>query len=130
MSPGNSSNLQRENFENPNKSQTTLDNPAILEQQLEALAYRKLKMEKNGLLGLQIQSSQKSKTIPKLSSSSLRNSTIYSNTNLEKFKNVKKNVEPYSCKSITTEYNTRQFYLNISTSGRYNFLIVFFSFEF
>ncbi|XP_044573946.1 zyxin isoform X2 [Drosophila ananassae] len=97
MSPGNSSNLQRENFENPNKSQTTLDNPAILEQQLEALAYRKLKMEKNGLLGLQIQSSQKSKTIPKLSSSSLRNSTIYSNTNLEKFKNVKKNVEPYSC---------------------------------
>ncbi|XP_032312053.1 zyxin isoform X1 [Drosophila ananassae] len=120
MSPGNSSNLQRENFENPNKSQTTLDNPAILEQQLEALAYRKLKMEKNGLLGLQIQSSQKSKTIPKLSSSSLRNSTIYSNTNLEKFKNVKKNVEPYSCKSITTEYNTRQFYLNISTSGYNN----------
>ncbi|KAI8034107.1 hypothetical protein M5D96_013141, partial [Drosophila gunungcola] len=32
-------------------SKTTLDNPAILEQQLEALAYHKLQMEKKGLLG-------------------------------------------------------------------------------
>lgn len=118
LSPGKSINLERENFENPNTSQTTLDNPAILEQQLEALAYRKLQMEKNGLLGLQLPSSQKSKTIPKLSSNSLRNSAIYSNTNLQTFKTVKKNVEPSSHKSNTTEYNTRQFYLNIGSTGR------------
>ncbi|XP_017051347.1 uncharacterized protein LOC108095013 isoform X2 [Drosophila ficusphila] len=36
-------------------NKTTLDNPAILEQQLEALAYHKLQMEKKGLLGVQSQ---------------------------------------------------------------------------
>ncbi|XP_070138656.1 zyxin isoform X2 [Drosophila bipectinata] len=120
MSPGKPSNLHRESYENSNKSQTTLDNPAILEQQLESLAYRKLQMEKNGLLGLQIKSSQKSKTVPKLSSSSLRNSNIYSSKNSEIFRKVKNNFEPSLCNSMTTGYNTKQFYSNVSSSGYNN----------
>ncbi|KAH8339733.1 hypothetical protein KR074_009877, partial [Drosophila pseudoananassae] len=118
MSPGKPSNAHQESFENSKKSLTTLDNPAILEQQLESLAYRKLQMEKNDLLGLQIKSSQKSKIVPKLSSSSLRNSNICSNKNSEIFKKkVKNNFEPSLCNSITTGKDTKQFYSNVSSSG-------------
>ncbi|KAM8702775.1 hypothetical protein ACLKA7_005137 [Drosophila subpalustris] len=63
-------------------SQSTLDNPAVLEQQLEALAYHKLQMEKRGLLGSKAQPTEQLVTsIPKLSSTSLsgRNAAIYNN---------------------------------------------------
>ncbi|XP_026846817.1 uncharacterized protein LOC6602546 isoform X2 [Drosophila persimilis] len=63
----------------PSNSKSTLDNPAVLEQQLEALAYHKLQMEKKGLLGLQMQSAKSNINVPKLSSNSLGNSIIYSN---------------------------------------------------
>ncbi|XP_068152626.1 zyxin [Drosophila tropicalis] len=69
-----------QNSEKPNSSKSTLDNPAVLEQQLEALAYHKLQMEKRGLLGPGNMKSVAS--IPKLSSNSLSNSSsdiIYSN---------------------------------------------------
>ncbi|KAH8385429.1 hypothetical protein KR009_002221 [Drosophila setifemur] len=71
----------REHSENPINTKSTLDNPAILEQQLEALAYRKLQMEKKGLLGMQIPSTQPPISIQKLSSIPLCNGVIYSNTN-------------------------------------------------
>ncbi|BFG06655.1 zyxin [Drosophila madeirensis] len=64
---------------NASNRKSTLDNPAVLEQQLEALAYHKLQMEKKGLLGIQIQSTKSTTSIPKLSSNSLGNSIIYSN---------------------------------------------------
>ncbi|XP_023168835.1 LIM domain-containing protein 1 [Drosophila hydei] len=68
-------------------SRTTLDNPAILEQQLEALAYHKQQMEKKGLLGAQSkQIAEYIDSIPKLSSTSLsghnfsrQTASIYSN---------------------------------------------------
>lgn len=68
-------------------SRTTLDNPAILEQQLEALAYHKQQMEKKGLLGAQSQQmAEHTDSIPKLSSTSLsghnlsrQSASIYSN---------------------------------------------------
>ncbi|XP_017869023.1 PREDICTED: lipoma-preferred partner homolog [Drosophila arizonae] len=67
-------------------SRTTLDNPAILEQQLEALAYHKQQMEKKGLLGAQsLQIAEHTEIIPKLSSTSLsghfsrQSASIYSN---------------------------------------------------
>lgn len=68
-------------------SQSTLDNPAVLEQQLEALAYHKLQMEKRGLLGLKGHPNEQPVTcIPKLSSTSLsgrnltsQNASIYNN---------------------------------------------------
>lgn len=67
-------------------SRTTLDNPAILEQQLEALAYHKQQMEKKGLLGAQsLQIAEHAEIIPKLSSTSLsghfsrQSASIYSN---------------------------------------------------
>ncbi|XP_064537709.1 lipoma-preferred partner homolog [Drosophila montana] len=70
----------------PGNSQTTLDNPAVLEQQLEALAYHKQQMERKGLLGSQAQITEPIRSIPKLSSTSLsgRNfgspvASIYSN---------------------------------------------------
>ncbi|XP_016971752.2 paxillin homolog 1 [Drosophila rhopaloa] len=62
-------------------SKTTLDNPAILEQQLEALAYHKLQMEKKGLLGVQIQRTQCAKVFRELPSNTLSKSLIYSNIN-------------------------------------------------
>nr|XP_017011830.1 LIM domain-containing protein C4F6.12 isoform X2 [Drosophila takahashii] len=68
----------------PINRKTTLDNPAILEQQLEALAYHKLQMEKKGLLGVQIQPSQSINSFPEPQSNSLRKSSIYGNINLEK----------------------------------------------
>ncbi|EDW71094.2 zyxin [Drosophila virilis] len=55
----------------PGNSQTTLDNPAVLEQQLEALAYHKQQMERKGLLGSQTQVTDPIRSIPKLSSTSL-----------------------------------------------------------
>lgn len=48
-------------------SQSTLDNPAVLEHQLEALAYHKLQMEKKGLLSRPTNALQ---SIPNLSSTS------------------------------------------------------------
>lgn len=51
-------------------SQSTLDNPAVLEHQLEALAYHKLQMEKKG------RPTNSLKSIPNLSSTSLGNSSI------------------------------------------------------
>ncbi|XP_030379754.1 zyxin [Scaptodrosophila lebanonensis] len=68
-----------------NSSKSTLDNPAVLEQQLEALAYHKMQMEKKGLLGSQAPPTKTITTIPKLSSTSLSGSSstqpavIYSN---------------------------------------------------
>ncbi|ALC48080.1 Zyx [Drosophila busckii] len=56
--------------DSPITSQTTLDNPAVLEQQLEALAYHKLQLEKKGLLGNGTGTEVMS-TIPRLSSTSL-----------------------------------------------------------
>lgn len=55
----------------PSNSQTTLDNPAVLEQQLEALAYHKQQMERKGLLGSQTQVTDPIRSIPKLSSTAL-----------------------------------------------------------
>ncbi|XP_041449340.1 LIM domain-containing protein C4F6.12 isoform X2 [Drosophila obscura] len=72
-------NFDREVSGKASTSKSTLDNPAVLEQQLEALAYHKLQMEKKGLLGLQMQSTKSTTSIPKLSSNSLGNSIIYSN---------------------------------------------------
>jgi len=81
-----------ENHEKSNQigSQSTLDNPAVLEQQLEALAYHKLQMEKRGLLGLKVHPTEQPVTsIPKLSSTSLSgrkltgpNASNYNNSNL------------------------------------------------
>lgn len=80
------------NLEKSNQigSQSTLDNPAVLEQQLEALAYHKLQMEKRGLLGLKVHpTEQPVRNIPKLSSTSLSgrkltgtNASNYNNSNL------------------------------------------------
>ncbi|KAH8292622.1 hypothetical protein KR054_009021, partial [Drosophila jambulina] len=55
-------------------AKTTLDNPAILEQQLEALAYHKMQMEMKGLLGGAAQSTS---IAPKLSPNSLNNCEVY-----------------------------------------------------
>ncbi|XP_070143755.1 LIM domain-containing protein 1 isoform X4 [Drosophila kikkawai] len=57
-------------------AKTTLDNPAILDQQLEALAYHKLQMERKGLLGIPVQSPS---IVPKLSPNSLSNCKVYTN---------------------------------------------------
>ncbi|XP_026839112.1 uncharacterized protein LOC6555826 isoform X4 [Drosophila erecta] len=58
---------------------TTLDNPAILEQQLEALAYHKLQMEKKGLLGLQAKPTQSVNSFSEPLSKTLSKSLIYCN---------------------------------------------------
>ncbi|XP_039152179.1 uncharacterized protein LOC6724739 isoform X4 [Drosophila simulans] len=62
---------------------TTLDNPAILEQQLEALAYHKLQMEKKGLLGVKAKPTQPLKSFTKPLSKTLSKSLIYSNLGFE-----------------------------------------------
>ncbi|EDV90903.1 GH23971 [Drosophila grimshawi] len=62
--------------EKAGNSQTNLDNPAVLEQQLEALAYHKQQMEKKGLLGSQSQLTKQIPSIPKLSSTSLSGHAI------------------------------------------------------
>ncbi|KAH8252424.1 hypothetical protein KR038_010707, partial [Drosophila bunnanda] len=64
-------------------AKTTLDNPAILEQQLEALAYHKLQMERKGLLGMPIQSTS---IAPKLSPNSLNNCEVYTNITSESYR--------------------------------------------
>lgn len=51
-------------------SKSTLDNPAVLEHQLEALAYHKLQMEKKGLLSSS-RPTNPIQSIPNLSSASL-----------------------------------------------------------
>ncbi|XP_017126202.1 paxillin homolog 1 isoform X1 [Drosophila elegans] len=62
-------------------SKATLDNPAILEQQLEALAYHKLQMEKKGLLGVQINPTKSAQNFRELPLRTLSKSSIYSNIN-------------------------------------------------
>ncbi|XP_020809932.1 zyxin [Drosophila serrata] len=61
----------------------TLDNPDILEQQLEALAYHKLQMERKGLLGMPIHSTS---ILPNLSPNSSSNSEVYTNITSEPYR--------------------------------------------
>ncbi|XP_043657484.1 LIM domain-containing protein C4F6.12 isoform X1 [Drosophila teissieri] len=58
---------------------STLDNPAILEQQLEALAYHKLQMEKKGLLGVPAKPTQSLNSFSEPLSKTLSKSLIYCN---------------------------------------------------
>ncbi|KAH8376015.1 hypothetical protein KR093_004803 [Drosophila rubida] len=68
-----------QNEQKMGSNQSTLDNPAVLEQQLEALAYHKLQMEKRGLLRLQAATKCKPVTnIPNLSSTSLSTLNVIS----------------------------------------------------
>ncbi|KAH8256441.1 hypothetical protein KR032_007300, partial [Drosophila birchii] len=63
------------------KTKTTLDNPAILEQQLEALAYHKLQMERKGLLVMP--PVQSTSIASKLSPNTLSNCEVYTNITSE-----------------------------------------------
>ncbi|XP_060661177.1 zyxin isoform X1 [Drosophila nasuta] len=97
-------------------SQSTLDNPAVLEQQLEALAYHKLQMEKRGLLGSKVQTKPNPVTnIPSLSSTSL------SAHNLTSYDGYRRNLKkPHNdkLKSFNTlsEYSGTTVYSNMLSS--------------
>ncbi|XP_017062801.1 zyxin isoform X2 [Drosophila eugracilis] len=83
---------------------TTLDNPAMLQQQLETLAYHKLQMEKKGLLGVQIHQKQ-SHSSPEPSASAYSKSLIYKNLN-----SLQKGIEIPTQETIRNTYS--MFYIH------------------
>ncbi|XP_034485420.1 lipoma-preferred partner homolog [Drosophila innubila] len=95
----------------------TLDNPAVLEQQLEALAYHKLQMEKRGLLGLKGHATEQHSTvpsIPKLSSTSLSARNLTSSQNASAYSNLR-----------TCPDNTKPEYMHLSTRSENNASILY-----
>ncbi|XP_016944212.2 uncharacterized protein Zyx isoform X1 [Drosophila suzukii] len=81
------------NGEIPINRKTTLDNPAILEQQLEALAYHKLQMEKKGLLGGQVKPPQSANSFAEPISNTYSKNLIYGNINTEQKELVTKETD-------------------------------------
>lgn len=92
---------------------TTLDNPAILEQQLEALAYHKLQMEKKGLLGVQAKPTQPLNSFTKPLSKTLSKSLIYSNLG-----SVRKEIETLELLTDETKISAST-YSNVHETGMF-----------
>ncbi|KAH8272497.1 hypothetical protein KR044_011887, partial [Drosophila immigrans] len=104
-----------QNGEKMGSSQSTLDNPAVLEQQLEALAYHKLQMEKRGLLDFQVQT--KCKPLTNMSSTSLSARNLTSQ--IAYGGDLKKTIPDDILKSINSrsEYSNTVLYSNIQPSS-------------